>query len=248
MSRFRYYKPVVTQDGKVVVSASVAVVEGTGTTAATIYESETGSAITGGIATSNATTGMVDFWVDEADYNGGQLFSNIITKDSYSSQTLPWSGASIGLRRGRIQSVTSATGAVSTGTTRIVADDSIPQITEGDQYLSLAITPVNTASVLTVDVQVSVANSVPNVITAALFQDSTAAALTAMSDYKGTANTLSNIAFKYVMTAGTVSETTFTVRCGGNAAGTTTFNGVSAGRIMGGVMASRITITESTAT
>lgn len=54
------------------------------------------------------------------------------------------------------------------------------------------------------------------------------------------------IIFNHIMTAGTTSATTFKVRCGGNAAGTTTFNGQATARKYGGVMASSIQITEWT--
>ena len=47
------------------------------------------------------------------------------------------------------------------------------------------------------------------------------------------------------MTAGTVSATTFKIRVGGAAAGTTTTGGHSTStRVMGGVVAQSITITE----
>ena len=46
------------------------------------------------------------------------------------------------------------------------------------------------------------------------------------------------------MTAGTASETTFKVRVGFNASGTTTFNGAGGSRRLGGNFSSSITITE----
>jgi hypothetical protein len=46
------------------------------------------------------------------------------------------------------------------------------------------------------------------------------------------------------MTSGTTSATTFRVRVGLNGAGTITFNGRSAARQLGGVMASSIVIRE----
>lgn len=52
------------------------------------------------------------------------------------------------------------------------------------------------------------------------------------------------LTFRYRMTAGTTSATTFKVRIGSCNAGTTTFNGTASGRIFGGVMGSYIKITE----
>ena len=43
-----------------------------------------------------------------------------------------------------VQVVNTETGAVATGTTNAVADNTIPQNTEGDEYMTLAITPTNT--------------------------------------------------------------------------------------------------------
>lgn len=137
------------------------------------------------------------------------------------------------------------TGAVATGTTTIPYDDTIPQQTEGDQYMSLAITPTNASSTLEIDVVIHISNAaaVANNI-AALFQDSTANALKAMAHQQFSSAQNAPIVFKHIMTAGTASATTFKVRAGGITAGTLTFNGVSSGRLMGGVMASSITIKE----
>jgi hypothetical protein len=143
------------------------------------------------------------------------------------------------------QVVNFQTGAVNTGITTIPADDTIPQNTEGDQYMSLAITPVNASSTLLIEVEAVLANSAAgaSLLTAALFQDSTAGALAAGA-VRSTQNNLATVSFRHKMTAGTTSATTFKVRGGGQAAGTTTFNGESGARLFGGVFASSITITE----
>lgn len=146
---------------------------------------------------------------------------------------------------GRIaQIVNLETGAVATGTTTIPNDDTIPQITEGDQYLSLSITPTNILSTLYIDIMLEIASNATGVFTVALFQDATANALSAMQQDYVTAAAQANFAFRHKMAAGTTSATTFKVRAGNVAAGTTTFNGVSGARFMGGVMASSITIME----
>lgn len=144
-----------------------------------------------------------------------------------------------------VQVVNTQTGAVATGTTVLPSDDSIPQNTEGDQYMSLAITPKSATNKLKIDIVIVMASSAAgtSVMTAALFQDSTVSALAALSQV-GSSNGQTHIGFTHWMTAGTTSATTFKVRGGGSAAGTTTFNGHSGGRHMGGVMASSITITE----
>lgn len=153
----------------------------------------------------------------------------------------------LGVVNGKIaQVVNTQTGAVATGTTVTPFDDTIPQNTEGDEYMTLAITPTNAASTLIIEVtwvgSSSAAADVPLVV--ALFQDSTAGALAAAVERQTASAGEVTCNFIHKMTAGTVSATTFKVRAGGGSAGTVTFNGNSGARRLGGVMASSITITE----
>lgn len=134
------------------------------------------------------------------------------------------------------------TGAVSTGTTAIPDDDTIPQNTEGDQYMTVSITPTNVNSTLKIDVAVSGSCSAENKFMAALFQDSTANAL-AVGFGGGTNGNGQQASFTHYMTAGTTSSTTFKVRAA-SSTGTFTFNGIGGTRRFGGVMASSITVTE----
>ena len=142
-----------------------------------------------------------------------------------------------------VQVVNTQTGAVATGTTLIPNDDTIPQKTEGTEFMSLAITPSNSNNKLKIEVVFFLESGQGNERTVALFQDSTANALAAGSghNFSGEGHF---IAFTHYMTAGTVSVTTFKVRAGAETTGTVTFNGQGGGRKYGGVMASSITITE----
>jgi hypothetical protein len=143
-----------------------------------------------------------------------------------------------------IQVVNYQTGAVATGTTLIPSDDTIPQNTEGDEYMTLAITPKSATSKLKIDVVGLFANSAVGALTSALFQDSTANAIAAMQANVTAVNVRVIATFTHYMTSGTTSSGTFKVRAGLNGAGTTTFNGTGGNRLLGGVMASSITITE----
>jgi len=143
-----------------------------------------------------------------------------------------------------VQVVNNTDSAVATGTTVTVDDDTIPQNDEGIEFLTQAITPINTANILLIEVVVNMANSNGGNVHAALFQDTTANALAAISHRAPTVDVPYTLAFNHYMAAGTTSETTFKVRGGWAAAGTTTLNGVSGSRKLGGVMASSITITE----
>lgn len=143
-----------------------------------------------------------------------------------------------------VQVVNTETGAVATGTTTMPTDDTIPQNTEGDEYITLSITPTNASNYLQIEFVGMFGNSVICNFAVALFQDSTANALAATGNYALTGTEHNIFTLKHRMLAGTTSATTFKIRAGGNNAGTTTFNGISGTRYFGGVNASSITITE----
>lgn len=144
-----------------------------------------------------------------------------------------------------VQVVNYQTGAVATGTTTIPYDDTIPQNTEGDEYMRLSITPQSTTNKLKIDVVFNghCVNAAYHIIVA-LFQDSTANALAAVPSGTYAAGIPVPIKFTFYMVAGTTSSTTFKVRAGEIVAGTVTFNGEGGARLLGGVLYSSITITE----
>jgi hypothetical protein len=142
-----------------------------------------------------------------------------------------------------VQVVWTETGSVDTGTVQIPYDDTIPQSTDGDEYMSLAITPTSATNKLKIEVVLNGAFDGGADVTLALFQDGAADALAAVQI--GYASGVQNCtSFFHYMTAGTTSPTTFKVRAGAHQSGTFTFNGYGGARKYGGVMASSITITE----
>lgn len=143
-----------------------------------------------------------------------------------------------------IQTVNTQTGAMATGTTTVPWDDTIPQITEGTEFMTLAITPTSATNILIIEVVATLNASAVNYIIGALFQDSTANALAAAAVYQEGASRAMNMKFTHKMTAGTTSSTTFRFRAGTGGAATLTFNGEVGARRLGGVFASSITITE----
>tara|TARA_R110000787_G_scaffold193035_5_gene304587 strand:+ start:3966 stop:4466 length:501 start_codon:yes stop_codon:yes gene_type:complete len=143
-----------------------------------------------------------------------------------------------------VQRVYVQDGEAATGTSLIPNDDTIPTSSEGTQFMSLAITPTNASNILKIDVVFHYGNSSTSFCTTALFQDSTANALSASMFGYLNVNCWSRMNFTHYMVAGTTSATTFKVRHGPESASTSTFNGVGGTRDMGGVMASSITITE----
>jgi hypothetical protein len=151
------------------------------------------------------------------------------------------------LKQRIVQIVHTQTGAVASSASDIPNDNTIPQITEGAEYMTLAITPKSATNKLLINVVFQFSTNIAEGVTAALFQDSTVDALAA-SQGAATAGTVEchPIVFNHYMTAGTTNATTFRVRAGGTvgSGGIITFNGTGSARKLGGVMSSSITITE----
>lgn len=140
-----------------------------------------------------------------------------------------------------VQQAITTTGSLSTGTTVIPGDNTIPQNTEGDQYLSQAILPNSGANLLEIAAVMYVAHSTANVAMA-LFQDSGANALACGWAYGNGVS--ANIPLRFREIANTTSSTTFKVRAGGFSAGTLTVNGFSGGQFFNGTLISSLAITE----
>ncbi len=190
--------------------------------------------------------------IDDAD--GAAVFTTLgmLDEDTMSSNSASYPPSQQSVKAyvdsqstGKIaQIVNTVVTAMSTTAVAIPTDTSIPQITEGAQFMSLAITPTSATNKLKIDVVfVGCCNNSRDAVVA-LFQDSTANALAAVIEYMDNNGEGYTVAFSYVMTAGTTSETTFRVRAGMDDTSTLTFNGAAGAALLGGVMASSITITE----
>lgn len=165
-------------------------------------------------------------------------------QDLLNASTASAQRAVLGFTNAIIQVVESGSTTQSTGTTILPGDTSIPQNTEGDQYLTATIAPKSATNRLLIEVLTYVSHSVADCqMIAALFQDSTAGAISAGVSYTAAADTLPVI-IRHEMVAGTTSATTFNVRIGSSVAGTTYFNRNSTGDLLGGVLRSSIRITE----
>jgi len=145
-----------------------------------------------------------------------------------------------------VQTVNTQTTAVATGTTIFPADDTIPQKTDGDEYMTLAITPTNASNKLRIFSTFYCSHSeASSVMSAGLFQDDTAATLNAVMGGRSVGGGRpATMVLDHYMTAGTTSATTFKIRAGGPASGTTTFNGLGTNRFFGGLGTASITIQE----
>jgi hypothetical protein len=153
-------------------------------------------------------------------------------------------GAGINLPGSTVQVVRYPTGEVQSAASVIPLDDSIPQSGEGTEIFSKAISPSSAINKLLIQVLAHVALSESNYLMIALFQDATANALATAEYVTFGSNGSAPLVISHYMTAGTISATTFKVRCGTNGGGTWTLNGTSGARKFGGTFISSITIME----
>lgn len=159
------------------------------------------------------------------------------TNDAYFDEYIDRSGFPVQIKG-------NSSTAVNSGTTVFPVDDTVPQSGEGIEFMTQAITPTSATNILKIEAIALLASSVQNNLALALFQDATAGALAAAVTQQFTANVPVMVPLRHTMVAGTTSSTTFKIRGGGSAAGTTTFNGVSAGRYFGAITKSSLIITE----
>jgi len=153
-------------------------------------------------------------------------------------------------KMGRVaQVVNYSSGALAVATALIPFDDTIPQITEGTEWGTLAITPILASSNLMIEVvlQVGRTNYLAGYQTAALFVDSTANAICVAASYEdnyaASIAGMQTIAMRLYVAASSTTTRTYKVRFGASA-NYMNINGVGAGRIFGGMCVSSITITE----
>lgn len=193
----------------------------------------------GGAARYTPTTALtgLQFLMSAGNITSGSIYIYGVSKSASTA-------GSYGPAGRIVQVVNTQTGAVASGSTVIPIDDTIPQNTEGDQYMTLAITPTSATNKLKIEVVFFGAIAAPAEIIVALFQDTTANALATMSQYDDSGTGRRIISFSHYMTAGTTSSTTFKIRAGSHTGTALTFNGTGGARQYGGSLASSITITE----
>jgi len=143
-----------------------------------------------------------------------------------------------------LQRVSTTFSSVATGSTVLPYDNTIPQNTEGDQYMTQAITPLSATSVLEINVIAQLSGGIASTLTGAIFRDSTANALAAAAINNPTAGGAGEVFMKTIANSGSVSATTFKFRAGMNVSGNTTFNGSAGSGAFGGVYNSIIEIVE----
>jgi hypothetical protein len=125
-----------------------------------------------------------------------------------------------------VQTVSSFVSAVATGTTVLPGDNTIPQIGEGDQYLTKAITPTSAVNKIRVTARLgAISSSAANAIMGmALFNGADDAIATSATTI-ATATHAKQMGVDYIGVAGGTTAITYSVRAGAHTAGTTTVNG-----------------------
>lgn len=213
----------------------------------TCSQSTTGFTITGGASkvltlTDNATLPSATTFASSAEIITGTEAAKAAAPDQIA---LAKAAGYFGLVQVQHAVVT----AVVSGTTTMPMDDSIPANTEGFEVITCAITPKSAANKLLIIANIPLLYASTDVGSAgiALFQDTTAPALAAISKGRTSgATSQGHATLVYSMVAGTVAATTFKIRAGANDTGTIYANSQydSGTRIFAGVSAMTLTVFE----
>jgi len=136
------------------------------------------------------------------------------------------------------------------GTTQMVLDDSIPQNTEGDEYITVTITPTDANSwlVISYSASLSISGLAQVAVISSLFQDSIANALYSIVSAPSIANQPAPHIGHHRRLAGTTSAATFKIRAGPSAAVTLYMNRIDAFPILGDTIESYIKVKEYSST
>lgn len=124
-------------------------------------------------------------------------------------------------------------------------DDTIPQITEGVEYMSINYTPKVIGSKLIIKAKFYLSNgNATQYLAGAVFLDGTSNALGANQQYQATLGTPTfiEVSGEYITTS--LTPLVFKGRAGSHQNTTTTFNGVAGARIFGAIEKSFIEVSE----
>jgi hypothetical protein len=207
------------------------------------------SSITGQVSVANGGTGASTLTANNVILGNGtsavQFVAPGTTGNILTSNGTTWTSTAPASSGKLVQQVISASSALASGAGTIPFDDTIPQNTEGNEFLTVSITPTSASNYLVIEVNALLSTSSGQSTIGAIFQDSTANALAATSNTPPATGSGQFFVLRHRMTAGTTSSTTFKFRAGAIAAATTYLNGNGSGtRLFGGVAASLITVTE----
>lgn len=129
--------------------------------------------------------------------------------------------------------------------TVIPFDNTIPQITEGDQLITTTYTPKSITNKLRVRFEVNCcSNTAASSAIVALFLNSNSNAIRAATRYFNASDQMATLSFTHEFVPGTTSQITLSVRGGLTGSGRIFFNGNTANQLFGGVNVMSLTIDE----
>lgn len=170
----------------------------------------------GGVTTSStapSSPSAGDLWFNTEN---GNLY--IYYNDGNSQQ---WVAADNSGSGGKVaQVVVASTNIPATTTLLIPIDDTIPQNTEGAEFITATITPTNASSNLIIEFEAWCSASAANTLTFALFRDSDADAIQTTGKRIAAINIIEQCRLKYIVSAGSTSARTYKIRYGPVSAGT----------------------------
>ena len=130
-------------------------------------------------------------------------------------------------------------GVINSGAVVTPTDYTIPQVTEGNEFMSLSFTPTSASNLLRIDVVAILSPSTAQWINSHLLVDGAADAVASTTLYHPVGTGALAHTITHWMTAGTVSAMTFAFRADVYSSGTVTFNLYG-----GGSSTSSMTVTE----
>ena len=140
------------------------------------------------------------------------MMSYLEDSDAVQVYTTGWEN--VGVTPAILQVQKTVSTANTTGNTAIPFDNTIPQQTEGTEFLTVSITPTSATSLLLVEAVITWAEQTNTYdsATTALFRDAGADALSAQAS--GNGDEAIPTVLRHFVTAGSTGATTFKIRCG----------------------------------
>jgi hypothetical protein len=207
----------------------------------TVWTIDNNAVTSAKIADSNVTTGKI------ADLNvtAGKIGSGAATN----GQALladGSGGAAWGSAAGKlVQRAYASNNTYTTDTVGIPLDNTLPQNTEGTEFLSQAFTPTSASNIIRITVTAHLAHSTGvRRVVAALFQSGSANAVGVGVCSPSTSNYVYTVAYTVELSAGSTSARTYSARFGADSSGTSYLNGQGGARVYGGAMVSSMVIEE----
>lgn len=154
--------------------------------------------------------------------------------------TVNGAGVASGILVQRVASDSSSTGST---TSAIPFDATKPQNTEGDEAITVSITPKDSSNILVIKATIHIGASVSNFVNAALFKDSDADALISGSAATINGTHVLPLIIDYEESAGSTTSRTYKVRYGA-ASGTGYLNQAATANDLGNTLFTRLEVLE----